>query len=76
MGEALIKKVEIQKKVDFNNFLDSGGKLSYMELRNLNSVFKEEYVKMILKEDDAMQNYMEISQDNLQNAFDELTLMM
>jgi hypothetical protein len=52
LGEALKEKVEIQARKDFNDFLASGGKLTYEQIRNLNSVYKQDYVKALLKEDD------------------------
>ena len=61
---------------NFNEFIGGGGKLTYEQIRNLNSVYKEDYVKAMLKEDDAMAEYVKISQGTLLDAFDQVEQMI
>ena len=42
----------------FNEFLEGGGQLSYQELRDLNSVKKDEYVKRIVSQNNFVTAYI------------------
>ena len=42
---------------NFQNWVGQGNKLSYNNLRRLNSVWKKDYVESILNESDMVQSY-------------------
>jgi hypothetical protein len=44
-------KVEEQKHTDFVSYVEKGGRLSMKDLKNLNSVYKADYIEKILDND-------------------------
>ena len=45
IGEKLMSKVEMKARDKFNDWLKDGNKLTYTQLRGLNSVWKKDYAK-------------------------------
>ena len=58
IGKHLVQEVKNEERKNFNQFLESGGKLTYLELRKLNSVYRGDYIKKRLEEDDETQEYV------------------
>ena len=50
LGDKLKKRVEEKQRENFNKFINDGGRLTYKELRELNSVMKKDYIGVIFKE--------------------------
>ena len=48
----MLKRVEEQKRIHFNEYLNDGGTIKYGELRLLNTVLKKDYQKHIVKQHD------------------------
>jgi len=51
IGEHLVKEVHKQARKNFNEFIEQGGRLSYLELRKLNSTWKKDYIGHITEND-------------------------
>ena len=58
LGEKIKVKVKKEEIRIWNADLEAGKRLSYLQLRNLNTVFKKEYVKAIMKDDDQATEYI------------------
>ena len=56
----------------FNNELEEGKRLSFLEIRRLNTVFKKEYVKAIVKDDDRATEYITIKQSEIADKHDKV----
>jgi len=52
VGKVLVDKVHKEERSNFNKFVSGGGRLTYGELRRLNSVWKRDYVDQQLDQDD------------------------
>ena len=50
LGEKLKHKVEVKARENFNRDIGKGKKLTYEEIKNLNSLWKQDYVKVLMKE--------------------------
>lgn len=72
LGDKLIKKVKEEEVKIWNEELESGKRLSYNELRRLNTVFKKEYVKAICKDDDRATEYISIKQGEIRDKHDKV----
>ena len=51
LGEKMKEKVEEKKHENFIDFINKGGQLTMKELKELNSVYKADYIKKILEND-------------------------
>ena len=58
IGENLVKNVEKKKHDDFVSFVKSGGRLSYKQIKELNSVYKDDYMKMMLQNSEDTNKYL------------------
>ena len=63
LGVKLVKKVKAEEIKIFNEELEEGKRLSFLEIRRLNTVFKKEYIKAIVKDDDHATEYITIKQN-------------
>ena len=63
LGVKLVKKVKAEEIKIFNEELEEGKRLSFLEIRRLNTVFKKEYVKAIVKDDDRATEYITVKQN-------------
>jgi len=63
IGSKLKDKVEIQAREDFQSFLKAGNKLTYRQLRKVNSVWKKDYAKAIMNESDTIKEYVKDVQE-------------
>ena len=59
IGEQLIGKVEEEARANFNTFIGAGNSLQYKELKKLNTVWKKDYVKILLSESKTMKTYID-----------------
>ena len=55
---SLLKKVEVEAAKNFGLYVEAGHRLSYGDLRKLNTLKKGAYIKEIIKEDDKTQQYL------------------
>ena len=51
-------KVEEQKHTDFVNFVGNGGRLSMKDLKSLSTVYKADYIDLILVNDTEVAGYV------------------
>ena len=51
--------METKKHENFIDFVKSGGRLSYKQIKDLNSVYKDDYMKLMLNEGDNTNKYLE-----------------
>mmetsp|Transcript_42051 Transcript_42051/g.64441 ORF Transcript_42051/g.64441 Transcript_42051/m.64441 type:complete len:234 (-) Transcript_42051:24-725(-) len=58
IGKYLVDEVTVLARKNFNEFLAQGGKLTYAELKKLNSVWKEDYINHITKTDEQATEYI------------------
>ena len=72
LGDKLIKKVKEEEIKIWNEELESGKRLSYNQLRKLNTVFKKEYVKAIVKDDDRATEYISTKQAEIGDKHDKV----
>ena len=56
----------------FNEFLKEGGKLSYDQLRELNSVWKQDYMNNVIQESNQIQEYLRQQQTLVGARVEEL----
>ena len=57
-GSQLVKKVKIEQRRRFNNWLNQGHHLSFEEIKSLNPEWKEDYIKYIKDESESVRKYV------------------
>lgn len=62
LGAKLVDKVKAEEVRIFNDELEGGKRLTYNEIRRLNTVFKKQYVNAITKDDDLAREYIHAKQ--------------
>lgn len=72
LGVKLVKKVKAEEIKIFNEELEEGKRLSFLEIRRLNTVFKKEYVKAIVKDDDRATEYITVKQNQIADKHDKV----
>lgn len=72
LGVKLVKKVKAEEIKIFNEELEEGKRLSFLEIRRLNTVFKKEYIKAIVKDDDHATEYITIKQNQIADKHDKV----
>ena len=58
IAKKLKEKVEIEDIKNFTNFVTDGGKLTYSDIKSLNSKKKNIYTKQLIKECDYSRQYV------------------
>ena len=53
-----LDRVQKERKKNFNKELEEGKKLTFLEIRRLNTMLKREYVNHIMEEDDNIRDYI------------------
>ena len=48
LAKILAQKVMDKKHENFTKFLEDGGELSYLQLKRLNTIYKNEYIEHVL----------------------------
>ena len=71
VDEALLARVKKEKLRIFNKELEEGKRLSYFEIKELNTMLKGDYVKFIKKEDQIASHYIEAQQERNEEIHDE-----
>ena len=64
-------ELKSQMRDKFNEYINAGNKLSYEQLRELNSVWKKDYMAMVTKESDEVKEYISKTILYLQQVQDE-----
>ena len=59
ISDKLKGMVDHQARLNFNEYLSEGNKLTYLQLRKLNSVWKKDYVGHMMEESEVMRQYVE-----------------
>ena len=54
----ILDRVQKERKKNFNKELEEGKKLTFLEIRRLNTMLKREYVNHIMEEDDNIRDYI------------------
>ena len=71
VDEALIARVKKEKQRIFNKEIEEGKRLSYFEIKELNTMLKGDYVKFIKKEDQIASHYIEAQQERNEEIHDD-----
>lgn len=59
MGQKLAKDVEEKKRLNFYKGLEKGERLPFNELRRLNTIYKKDYIKAVMNDNQKVNNYLE-----------------
>ena len=75
--ERIQREIKRKKLAEFNeNIRKDDGKLSFSELKRLNTIYKQNYIQMIAEEDDEVKQYLHKTKDNLEHQEDEVNDML
>ena len=72
MTKNLTNRYESTKHSNFIEFVKSGGRLSYKQIKQLNSVYKDDYMKLMLQEGEGTTKYLNQVVNKVQVAADEM----
>ena len=76
LSEALIKRVEDEAAKNFEKYVEAGHRLSYKDLRILNTRHKEVYIDQMIKDDDHTKQYLSVVQNKVFDKFNEIFTMI
>jgi uncharacterized phage-like protein YoqJ len=65
-----------EARKNFNEFIAKGNRLTYEEIRMLNTIHKKDYIGHVLKEDDRTQEYLHQANQYLIEKHDEVTKLI
>ena len=68
----LLDRVEKEKHKIFNKEIEEGKRLSFNELRRLNTLYKKDYVSHLMKEDDFVREYIEEKENIIMDKHDKV----
>ena len=72
LGVHLVNKVEEKMHENFVKEIEQGKRLSYLELRKLNSVYKKDYIVQIMKDSDEAIEYVKNHRVEVQDKHHEI----
>lgn len=68
VGKKMTDQLKNEGRLNFNQWVNKGGKLSYNQLSKLNSVWKKDYAGKIIAESYNMRLYIHKVGDDLQET--------
>lgn len=68
----ILHRVKEERKKNFKNELEEGKKLTFLQIRRLNTMLKREYVNHIVKEDDKVKEYIEEKENKILEHHDNV----
>ena len=72
----ILDRVQKERKKNFNKELEEGKKLTFLEIRRLNTILKREYVNHIMEEDDNVRDYIQDKEAQILEKHDNVNAFL